>query len=145
MLISETPFLRLPSAFGRGKLIRTEISGRRFFSCASKLKLFFRRFLELPWGIYTYRSFWRIFWRSFLTNILDEFFDEFFWQIDEFFWRISKTNILMNSLTNFWIFLMNFFDELFDKFLTNFLTYNLLTIASFRIGVPSILFLNKSS
>ena len=31
------------------------------------------------------------------------------------------------------IFLMNF--------LTNFLTYNLLTVASFRIGVPSILFI----
>ena len=27
------------------------------------------------------------------------------------------------------------------NFLKNFLTYNLLTIASFRIGVPSILFL----
>ena len=40
-----------------------------------------------------------------------------------------------------------FLTNFFDKFLTNFdfsedfLTYNLLTIASFRIGVPSILLL----
>ena len=45
-------------------------------------------------------------------------------------------------LTNFfgeffpWTF-KSFFDE------TNFLTYNLLTIASFRIGVPSILFVRR--
>ena len=46
--------------------------------------------------------------------------------------------------------MMNFFDkfltiffDLFDEFLTNVLTYNLLTIASFRIGVPSILFTLK--
>ena len=39
-----------------------------------------------------------------------------------------------------WIFLMNFFVEFF----VNVLTYNLLTIASFRIGVPSILFLHKN-
>ena len=35
-----------------------------------------------------------------------------------------------------------FFGELFDEFFDNFLTYNLLTNASFRIGVPSILFLS---
>ena len=37
------------------------------------------------------------------------------------------------------IFLTNFFDKLFS-----FLTYNLLTIASFKIGVPSIFFLKKT-
>ena len=42
-----------------------------------------------------------------------------------------------------------FFDECFEtKFLTNLLmnclTYNILTIASFRIGVPSILFLSNT-
>ena len=46
----------------------------------------------------------------------------------------------------FWqIFFDEFFDECFDEFwiFGRFsLTYNLLTIASFRIGVPSILFLN---
>jgi hypothetical protein len=48
----------------------------------------------------------------------------FFWQI---FWQILLTN-----------FVDEFFDEFFfGRFL---LTYNLLTIASFRIGVPSILF-----
>ena len=66
--------------------------------------------------------FWRIsfFDEFFLTNffLLTNFFDEFYWRIffDEFFWRIL----------------------IFRK---NFLTYNLLTIASFRIGVSSILFL----
>ena len=58
--------------------------------------------------------FWRIIWLFFF----DKFFDKLF------FWRI-------------------FFDNYFDEFLffSRFcLTYNLLTIASFRIGVPSILF-----
>ena len=67
-----------------------------------------------------------IFWRFFFTN----FFYDFFWQIFEnffcrFFWRIFLKNLLMN-------------------FLTNFLTYNLLTVASFRIGVPSILFIHEN-
>ena len=39
----------------------------------------------------------------------------------------------------------NFFDNLLDDFLRNFLTYNLLTVASFRIGVPSIMFLLNES
>ena len=59
-----------------------------------------------------------------LTNFLMNFFDELFW------W------ILLTNLIN------EFFDEFFWRiFLTNFLTYNLSTIASFRIGVPSILLL----
>ena len=58
---------------------------------------------------------------GFLTNFYDEFFDEFF---DEF---------LTNFLTNF---LMNF--------LANFLTCNLLTVVSFMIRVPSILFFQTS-
>ena len=42
----------------------------------------------------------------------------------------------------FWhIFLAHFYDNFFDVFLTKVLTYNLLTIVSFRIRVPSILFL----
>ena len=66
-----------------------------------------------------WQVFWWVFWQIFSTN----FFDEFFWQI---------------FLTNFFD---KFFDELFWRiFLTNFLTYNLLTIASFRIGVPLILY-----
>ena len=46
------------------------------------------------------------------------------------FWRLTGRN--PDEL-----FLINYFVEFF----VNFLTYNLLTIASFRIGVPSILFL----
>ena len=38
-------------------------------------------------------------------------------------------------------FLGDFFENFFGDFFGNFLTYNLLTIASFRIGVPSILLL----
>ena len=62
----------------------------------------------------------------------------FFWRIfDNFFWRIWR------------IFCVTFFDECFDEFLTNcfwrfLLTFNLLTIASFRIGVPSILSFYKN-
>ena len=57
------------------------------------------------------------------------FFTIFF---DNFFRWIFSTN-----------FFKNFFDELFGQILIFrkiFLTYNILTIASFRIGVPSILF-----
>ena len=49
-----------------------------------------------------------------MAKFVDEFYDDFFF--DDFF-------------DEFWF---------FGKF---FVTYNLLTIASFRIGVPSILFL----
>ena len=94
--------------------------------------------------------YWRIFWR-----IFDEFFWRIFWQIfwrifwpiffDEIFWMIFLTIFL----TNIWaIFLRNFleafWDELFDKFWffgRYFFTFNLLSTASCRIGVPSILFL----
>ena len=41
------------------------------------------------------------------------------------------------------IFRQKFFDEFFLFFGRILLTYNLLTIASFRIGVPSILFFSK--
>ena len=50
---------------------------------------------------------------------------------DEFFWRIFL-----------WIFFTNFFDEIFVEVFDEF--FILLTIASFRIGVPSILFINKN-
>ena len=56
------------------------------------------------------RMFLLFFWQIFLMNFLTKFFDEFFWRI---FWQF------------FWPII---------------LTYTLLTIASFRIGVPSILF-----
>ena len=82
---------------------------------------------------------WRIF---FVTNFCDEFFS---WRI--FLWRIFLWRIFF--VTNFFcdefIFVKNFCDELFRLFLTKcfwrfLLTYNLLTNASFRIGVPLILF-----
>ena len=67
-----------------------------------------------------------IFWANFLVN----FFSEFFWEfLDELFG---------------WNFSLNFVGEFFEEFFGNFLTYNLLTIASFRIGVPSILFFAKT-
>ena len=49
------------------------------------------------------------------------------------FLELPAMNCLTNCLTNI---LTKFLTNLFDKFLT----YNLLTIASFRIGVPSIFF-----
>ena len=69
-------------------------------------------FDEIFWWIFLMNFFGRSFWRIFLTKFFDDFFDEFLFT--------------------------NFFEEFFfGRFL---LTYNLLTIASFRIGVPSILF-----
>ena len=80
---------------------------------------------------------------NFLTNSLTNFFGKFFF--GEF-----SDEFLMNYKCFDEFFLTNFFDEFvdefFDKFFDEFLfgrfllTYNLLTIASFRIGVPSILF-----
>ena len=71
-----------------------------------------RFFYEFVWLIFLTNS-WRMFWRIF-RRIFWRIFRRIFRRIfDEFFW---------------WIFLMNF------------LTYNLWTIASFWIGVPSILF-----
>ena len=76
-------------------------------------------------------------------NIWGQFFDDFF---DDFFWRYFGDF--------FWFdwFFDDFFDWFFDEILTNFdfledffLTYNLLNIASFRIGVPSILFFSNLS
>ena len=78
-----------------------------------------------------------------------DFFDDFFCMI---FFDIFFYVIFDESLTNFLTkFLTNFFDEVcwFDQFFFWFffgrflLTYNLLTIASFRIGVPAILFFEK--
>ena len=83
----------------------------------------------------------------FPTNISYEYFrrifsDEFFQQIfptnfsDEFFKQIFPTNFYANFFR--WILQTNFSDKFFRQiFWTNFY---LLTIASFRIGVPSILF-----
>ena len=82
---------------------------------------------------------WRILvmafgWRNWVTNLGDKFG----WQIwvmylgDEFCWRIWVANFGWQI----WVTNSNLdFSEFF------FLTFNLLTIASFRIGVPSILFL----
>ena len=61
---------------------------------------------------------------KFFYEVFDEFFGEFFGELfDKFFDELFS----------------NFFDEFFDEFFDKFLTYNLLTIASFRIGVRSIL------
>ena len=124
-------FLSLPSACWRAKLLRTEITGRRRRR-ASKLKLFFWCFLELPLGMYTYLwcSFWRIFWQLFLTNFLTFFFDKYFDEsFNEIFRRIFWPIFWQFCLTNFWIFLTNFFDKFFWRFfLTNFLMHKMRTL-----------------
>ena len=76
--------------------------------------------------------FWWIFLMNFLTNFFYKFFYKFFWWS---FWWFFWWFFTKNFSKNFW--------QIFDKFwlLRKFsLTYNLLIIASFRIGVPSILF-----
>ena len=69
-----------------------------------------------------------------MTKVFDEFFDEFFDKVFDKFFGECFDEVLVK-------FLAKFLTEPLTKFLTNFLTHNLLTIASFRIGVPSILFL----
>ena len=110
-------------------------------------------FDELFDNFFLTNFFWRIFFWQF-------FFDEFYWWIfltifcDGFFWRSLLKNLFWRTfltifLTNdecFWwilIFRILIFRNLIFRILIFrkiFLTYNLLTIASFRIGVPSILF-----
>ena len=107
--------------------------------------------------------------KFFLTNFFDEFLTKFFVQVfDKYFWQISLTNFLMYSFwrsfwriffwrifwqifwqiffwRNFgWFFLTNFLINFLMNFLMNFLTCNLLTFASFSMGVPLILFWTKS-
>ena len=107
-------------------------------------------FMTMVVFIFSYRNcswriFWRIiFWRIFLTNFFNEFFDDFFCWIfsknffDELFWRTLLSNFFDEFIWR--TLLTKMFDELFWQ---SFLTYNLLTIASFRIRVPSILFFQK--
>ena len=66
------------------------------------------------------------------------FFDEFFWRI--FFYEFCLRIFFLRSFWHFfwWIFWRIVLTIFCDFFLWFFLTYNLLTIASFRIGVPSI-------
>ena len=75
------------------------------------------RFLEVPWG--------QIFSLIFFGKVFDEFFWQFFWQIFfyEFLWQIFIKYFLWRQI--FWQ-----------------IIHYLLSIASFRIGVPSILFFN---
>ena len=104
-------FLSSPSACWRAELLRTNIT------------VIIMEFLNSIWIIFGSFGF------LFFPNFFEEFFDEFFWRIFwRIFWQFIFMNFFMNFLTNF-----NFSEDLF--------TYNLLIIASFRIGVPSILFL----
>ena len=96
------------------------------------------------------------FWRIFLANFFDNFFGQTLWTIfwtnffgwfflnELFGWIFLK---LTNFFGNFGIILTSFLDEFFGRiFWTNFdyfsvnisLTYNLLTVASFRIGVQRV-------
>ena len=57
--------------------------------------------------------------------------------------RYAGTRCIMNDKffhDVFDKFFDKFFDKVFDVFLTKFLTSNFSTVASFRIGVPSIMF-----
>ena len=117
------------------------------------MHLTFFRILKLLCYFGTYTVFGPIltnfFDQFFWTNFLDLFFGPIFWTnfLDQFFGLIFRTNL---SDHFFW---MNFFNDFFQRFFffsTNFFFFNesfrrifyLLTIASFRIGVPSILFFN---
>ena len=86
-----------------------------------------------------------------MTEFLDGFFGRIFWTdfLDGFFGRISLMDFLDGCFGR--IFSTYFFDGFFEEFFRrtflknfnfseDFLTYNLLIVASFRIGVPSILF-----
>ena len=113
-------------------LVRYTIFFKNFF------KVFFpnKNFLMIFFGDIFWWYFWQIFWWILRRIFWWVFFNEFFWQIfimnyfedffDNFFWRF---------------FLTKFFDKIFVKVFWQF--FSLLTIASFRIGVPSILFLSK--
>ena len=106
-----------------------------FFSTLRVLKLFeqffWRFFLTIFFDNFFWRSFWRRFWQKILTNFL------------------HMTNTLTSCLTNLTkffkeFFSINFFDEFFGILIflkIFFFTFNLLTIASFRLGVPLILFI----
>ena len=108
--------------------------------CFQNLKNFLRNCLEIFW-IYLTNLFDEFFWGIFLANLFDEFiwriflrnfFGEIFWGTFLTFWRI------------FWrcvwrIFWRIFFDEFSWQF--SWWIFDLLTVASFRIGVPSILLL----
>ena len=96
--------------------------------------------------------FWQIFLTNFLTKFFDEFFDKFFDEaFDEFFLTYIFDEFLTKFLTKFLTnFMTNFLTSFLTSFSTNyltkfdflidfFLTYNLLTIASFSIGVLLIL------
>ena len=69
--------------------------------------------------------------RSYKWKFFDEVFDEFFDEFWQYFLAIFFDKIFRR------IFLMNFFDNFFR------FAPNLLTIASFRIGVLSILLFRK--
>jgi hypothetical protein len=71
------------------------------------------------------------------THLLDQFVGHIFWThfLDTFFGHIFWTN-LMKFLTNILMNILNIFFFSVDFSLT----FNILTIASFKIGVPAILF-----
>jgi len=75
-----------------------------------------------------------------MCTFLDGFFGRIFWTdfFEGFFGRIFWTDFFNGFFEEFFrrTFLKNF------NFSEDFLTYNLFTVASFRIGVPSILFLS---
>ena len=83
---------------------------------------------DFPFLLLYYLVLLLVTWRYSVLLPFDEIVWWIFWQ---FFWQIFWAN--------FW----QIFEELFDNFFTNFLVYNILTIASSRIGVPSILFIIK--
>ena len=114
------------------------------------MTLFFWRFFfnVVYWRCFL--TFWRCFWLCFLTLFFDVvfltlFFDVICWRcfFNVVYWRCLLT-LFIDVV--FWrcffdvVFLTLFFYVVYWRC---FLTYNHLTIASFRIGVPSILLFPK--
>ena len=151
-------FLSLPSCLRTSKASKNRDSCRYFFLHLSSLV---SEFFVVFFDVFFDESFWHFFWQT-LRLFFDDFFDKllgyflwlfwwFFWWIfeklfDEFFDQsFNECFGEFFGVNSFWrifwrIFFDNFFDDFFGRFL---LTYNLLTIPSFRIGVPSLLFFQK--
>ena len=123
LLVLLSPFL-FKTAVSLPQLLRTHIVEWKWYLLTEMLDPWsFLRFLDIYFH--------------------DEFFDEFYVNFfDKFFWRIFLANFLTNFdkgpyhscriyLTIFLILIRFFFN------------YTLITIASFRIGVPSILFVSN--
>ena len=120
----------------RMRSMRTNGASKNRDSWSPPPHLSFFRILKLLCYFGTYCVYIQFFWRLFLRIYFQIFyknftiFYEYFYDV---FFTILKYNFFKDFFDKFWFF------RFFRRF---FLTFNLLTIASFRIRVPSILFLD---